>query len=200
MKNYFNIDIMEPRFLKNDKQMFYKYLDKSKIYFEYGSGGSTYQASIRNNIIKIYSVESNKTWQDILEKNITSNNVTFFFNEMNVLPNTWGYPGPISTHIQHINYSNYIRKLTLEEQQSINLILIDGRFRVACCLKCFDIINKDCLIIFDDFLNRPQYHIVLDYYDIIENTSDNRMVILQKKKFINSIPKELILKYELIAN
>ena len=26
--------------------MFYKYLNRAKIYFEYGSGGSTYQASI----------------------------------------------------------------------------------------------------------------------------------------------------------
>lgn len=32
--------------------MFYKYLDN--IYFEYGSGGSTYQASIRKNIKTIY--------------------------------------------------------------------------------------------------------------------------------------------------
>jgi hypothetical protein len=70
---------MEPLLAKNDKQMFYKYLDKSKIYFEYGSGGSTYQASIRNNIIKIYTVESDKEWQNILQQKITSNNVIFFF-------------------------------------------------------------------------------------------------------------------------
>ncbi len=123
-----------------------------------------------------------KYGNNILLQNITSTNVTFFFNEMNVLPNTWGYPGPNSTHIENINYSNYIRKLTLKEQKSIDLILIDGRFRVAYCLKCFDIINTDCLIVFDDFLDRPQYHVVLDYYDIIEKTIDNRMVILQKKK------------------
>jgi hypothetical protein len=118
---------------------------------------------------------------------------------MNVLNNTWGYPGPNSTHEQHINYSNYMAKLTIEEQQNIDLILIDGRFRVACCLKSFDLINSQCLIAFDDFLYRPHYHVVLDYYDIIEKTSDNRMVILQKKKSINTVPKELILKYELIA-
>ena len=53
---------MEPHFLTNDKIMFYKYIDKSNVYFEYGSGGSTYQASIRSNISKIYSVESDKTW------------------------------------------------------------------------------------------------------------------------------------------
>ena len=191
---------MEPSLAINDKKMFYKYLDNSKIYFEYGSGGSTYQASIRNNIIKIYSVESDKEWLNILQKKITSNNVTYFYNEMNTKPSTWGYPGPNSTHIQHINYSNYIRNLTLEEQNSVDLILIDGRFRVACCLKCFDIINEDCFIIFDDFLNRPQYHVVLDYYDIIEKTDDNRMVILKKKKNIDAIPKEVISKYELIAN
>ena len=189
---------MEPHLSKNDKQMFYKYLDKSKIYFEYGSGGSTYQASLRNNIIKIYSVESDKEWLNILQQRITSNNVIYFFNEMNVEPNTWGYPGSNSTQIQHINYSNNIRKLTFEEQQRIDLILIDGRFRVACCLKCFEIINTDCFIAFDDFLDRPQYNVVLDYYDIVENTNDNRMVILQKKKCIDVIPEELIQKYELI--
>jgi hypothetical protein len=187
---------MEPSFAKDDKLMFYKYLDNSKIYFEYGSGGSTYQASIRNNIIKIYSVESDKEWYNILKQNIKSNNFTYFYNEMDTQPKTWGSPGPNSTHTQHINYSNYIRNLSEEEQKNIDFILIDGRFRVACCLKCFDIINSDCFIAFDDFLDRPQYHIVLDYYNIIENTIDNRMVILQKKKNINFIPEELIKKYE----
>ena len=97
-----------------------------------------------------------------------------------------------------INYSNHIRNITDEEQKSIDLVFIDGRFRVACCLKCFDVIREDCLIAFDDFLNRQEYHVVLKYYDIIEKTIDNRMVILQKKKNIISIPEELIKKYELI--
>ena len=77
-------------------------------------------------------------------------------------------------------------------------VALDGRFRVACCLKCFDIIHPNCLIVFDDFLDRPQYHVVLDYYDVVEKTTDNRMVILRKKKHKNSIPTELISKYELI--
>jgi len=190
---------MEPSLATNDKLMFYKYLDNSKIYFEYGSGGSTYQASIRSNINKIYSVESDKEWSNILKQNIKSNNITYFFNEMNAQPNNWGYPGPNSTQTQHKSYSNYIRMLSEQEQKSIDFILIDGRFRVACCLKCFDIISEKCLIAFDDFLDRPVYHVVLDYYDIVEKTTDNRMVILQKKKYINAVPDELIQKYELIA-
>lgn len=191
---------MNPAFSTNDKQMFYRGLNNCKMYFEYGSGGSTYQASIRKNIIKIYSVESDKEWHNILRKKIQSKNVTYFYNEMNTQPNSWGNPGPKSTKAQRKNYSNYLRNLTPSEQQQIDLILIDGRFRVACCLKCFDVINPDCLIAFDDFLNRPHYHIVLDYFDIVKKTPDNRMVILKKKKNIKVVPEELIKKYELIAS
>ena len=187
---------MQAHLSKNDEKIFYKYLDNTNVYFEYGSGGSTYQASIRKNIKTIYSVESDISWQEKLKKIIKNPNINYIYNEMDTKPNTWGSPGKNATNIQKINYSNQITKLSKEDQNSIDLVLIDGRFRVACCLKCYDIIKDDCLIAFDDFLDRPQYHIVLEYFDIIEKTKDNRMVILKKKRNVN-IPKELIEKYEL---
>ena len=188
---------MKPMLAKNDEKMFYKYLDKATNYFEFGSGGSTYQASIRNNIINIYSVESDIIWHNKL-KNILKRktNIQYIYVEMNSLPDTYGYPGPTSTKDQYINYSNQIILLD-KNSRAIDLILIDGRFRVACCLKCFDIIDMNCLILFDDFLNRSVYHIVLDYYDIVESTSNKRLVVLRKKSNC-SIPKEIIEEYELI--
>ena len=190
---------MEPHLSNNDKEMFYRHLKNINVYFEYGSGGSTYQASIRENIITIYSLESDASWQKKLKQIIINPNVRYIFNEMDTQENTWGNPGKNATNIQKINYSNHMRNLTKEEQYSIDLVLIDGRFRVACCLKCYDIIKDSCLIAFDDFLDRPQYHIVLEYFDILEKTRDNRMVILKKKKNVN-IPKELIEKYKLIQH
>ena len=187
---------MESHLSENDKKIFYKYLDKGTVYFEYGSGGSTYQASIRKNIKTIYSVESDISWQKKLKQIITHPNLNYIYNNMDTKPKSWGRPGKNATNIQKINYSNHITKLSKEEQDSIDIVLIDGRFRVACCLKCYDVIKDDCLIAFDDFLNRRHYHIVLKYFDIIEKTPDNRMVILKKKKNVN-IPKELIEKYEL---
>ena len=184
---------MNPYLSNNDTIMFYKYLNKAKIYFEYGSGGSTYQASIRDNIKRIYCVESDKDWLNKLKKNIKKNNITYIFNEMDTRPNTWGRCGENATDEQKINYSSQMMKLTKKQKAYIDLVLIDGRFRVACCLKCY---NK-CLIAFDDFLNREHYHIVLDYFDIVEKTEDNRMVILKKKKN-KVVPEELIKKYELI--
>ena len=60
---------MEPWLGTNDKSMFYKYLNKSTTYFEYGSGGSTNQAAIRKNITKIYKYNiTNKTKNQYLIK------------------------------------------------------------------------------------------------------------------------------------
>lgn len=189
---------MQPHLHRNDKNLFYKYLDKATVYFEYGSGGSTYQASIRDNIKKIYSVESDKEWHNKIKENIGDlSKINFLYNEMDTRTNTWGYPGPNSTKEQWINYSNQLLKLSSIQQKEIDLVMIDGRFRVACCLKCFNVVDDNCIIIFDDFLNRKQYHSVLQFYDIIEKTNDNQMVILKKKKDILSIPIELIQKYEL---
>jgi len=164
-----------------------------------GSGGSTYQASIRDNIKKMYCVESDMNWLNKLKKNIKKNNIKFIYNSLNSLPNTWGRCGENVTDKQKINYSSQMMKLSKNEINSIDLVLIDGRFRVACCLKCYNIIKDKCLIAFDDFLTRQNYHIILNYFDILEQTADNRMVILKKKKN-KIIPKDLIKEYELIQD
>jgi hypothetical protein len=59
-------------------------------------------------------------------------------------------------------------------------------------------ISNECKIVFDDFLNRPHYHDVLQFYDIVRKTEDNVMVILKKKENINGPSTELLEKYELI--
>ena len=188
---------MEPSLAKNDKNLFYKYLDNTTVYFEYGSGGSTYQASIRKNIKTIYSVEGDSIWHEKLKKIVEHPNVIYIYNEMDAKPNNWSNPGENATNAQKINYSNRIIELSKEEKDNIDLVLIDGRFRVACCLKCYDSISDHCFIVFDDFLDRPHYHVVLDYFDIIEKTQDNRLSILKKKPNM-TIPRELIEEYELI--
>jgi hypothetical protein len=114
----------------------------------------------------------------------------FIYQEMCTLPNNWGNPGVNATDAQKISYSDSINSLSKEEQDMIDLVLIDGRFRVACCLKCFDVIKDDCFILFDDFLNRKQYHVVLDYFNVVEQTRDNRLVVLQKKKD-TTLPNQL---------
>ena len=191
-----------PHFEEMDAKMFYKYLDKCKNYFEFGSGGSTYQAAVRQNIEKIYSIESDKKWIEKVKNKILRSGdnsyvrIRFLYKEMQTPSNSWGHPGINATKEQMINYSN-LKNLTKEELSELDLVLIDGRFRVACCLKCHNLISDTCFIIFDDFLKREHYHIVLDYFDIVEMSSKGTMVVLQKKKEVGNIDKELIKKYEL---
>ena len=78
--------------------MFYRYLGKSASYLEYGSGGSTYQASIRPNIKRIVSVESDLEWHNKMKSLINNDSVIFVHCDMETLPNIWGgYPGENST-------------------------------------------------------------------------------------------------------
>lgn len=190
---------MKPHFGKVDIKMYYYYLDKSNIYFEFGSGGSTYKSCSKPNIKKIYSVESDLKWYNNVKQNVKSDKLNFILVDLKCQSNNWGRPGSNCTDEDKIRYSNAMLNLTEEERNTIDLVLIDGRFRVACCLKTFLLINNNCNVIFDDFLNRKEYHIVLNYFNIIGYTSDKRMVVLKKK---NCDPPNLdiIKKYELIES
>ena len=189
---------MEPHFSTNDKKLFYEYLDNASHYFEYGTGGSTYQASIRPNIKRVISVETDYIWHNQFKFLLAADHIQFIYSDMDCVTNTWGRPGVNSTLNQWIAYSDQIKKVDPDVLNKLDFILIDERFRVACCLKCFDLIQDDCLIAFNDFLNRPEYHIVLDYYHIVDQSRDNTMVILKKKKEVNSPSKALIEEYEKI--
>ena len=91
---------MKPHLAGHDLEMFYRYLRKANVYFEYGSGGSTYQANKLNNIQKIYSVESDVQWQNKLKHTITKSKINYIFNEMDTKPNSWGNPGKNATDTQ----------------------------------------------------------------------------------------------------
>ena len=55
--------------------------------------------------------------------------------------------------------------------------------------------NVNSVILFDDFIVRKPYHIVLNYFKIIEYTSDKNMVVL-KKKNVSAPTTDIISKYE----
>lgn len=186
---------MQPYFKPNDSVMFMKYLNNAKYYMEFGSGGSTFVAANTESVQKVYSVESDKFWHEkIRTKLINNDKVTYLYVDLLTKANTWGYPTSNCTDSQKTLYSEQV-KLVDDE---LDLILIDGRFRVACCLKSHEAINDDAIILFDDFLNRKYYHVITDYFDIIDKTTDSHMVALKKKKS-TKIPLEVIEKYELVA-
>jgi hypothetical protein len=146
---------MMPMMSSEEIKLFEKYLSQATNYLEYGSGGSTVFASKFENIKKIKSIESDSEWALKIQKETRT--------EMNYINlgeiGGCGTPIDLSTkHLWHKYSQNY--------SDEFDLVLIDGRFRVACFL---DICLKgNPIILFHDFLDRPEYHIVLDFCQVID--------------------------------
>ena len=170
-----------------DADLLKRYMKAAKRYGEFGAGDSTFFASIEPSIEEIYSVESDAKWIEDTRIRL-ERPATFYYREMGTAYMAWGQPGPNATAVQKAAYSD-----PFPGMENIDLLLIDGRFRVACALKAHKLLNNNALIAFDDFLNRKHYHIVLNYFITID--SGKTMVILKKKAGIE-VPDELVRSYE----
>lgn len=169
-----------------DLQLFQKYLANAKIYFEFGSGGSTCLASTMPSIESIHSVESDRSWANKVLASVKKQIYLYLIDFKN--PGPWGSPGSQTTNEEKQAYSDAINTIT-----TADTILVDGRFRVACALKAYSHMTDDSFLLFDDFLNRPYYNIVLEHFNVVER--GKLMVVL--KKGPNPPSEELIKKYEL---
>lgn len=68
----------------------------------------------------------------------------------------------IINYVQSINF--YFKKKNYPK-----FILIDGRFRVACCLNLFNILSRKDInveIIIDNFFSRNHYSVLKNYFEI----------------------------------
>jgi hypothetical protein len=185
-----------------DLKLFNKYLSKSKYYFEFGSGGSTHFALKSKGILRVYSVENDREWFiNVNNFNKKFDNFKYFYVDTDAGNNTCGEPTKNADIEKFKNYYEAIHKLTDSEIKNLDFILIDGRFRVMCCLYIFDLIDDNCIICFDDFKSRKYYHEVLNYYDIIDKnwtSTDSRLgqLIIMKKKKNVKIPQSILEKYK----
>ena len=168
----------KPFMSENEIKAFLYFMKPENIYFEFGSGGSTNLASYYK--LKTYSVESNLQWHEKLKKNgIIANYITVDLNA-----GLYGYPGK-KTNIT--DWKRYIQ--SYKKEYNADIILIDGRFRIACALDIFSKIRNDTIILIHDYASRKQYHILERFYIKIK-TWENLSLFL-KKPYIKNIPKNI---------
>ena len=167
-------------------------LPSAKVYGEYGAGESTTLAAKFSNLTEIHSVESDKKWIEDIQSGIEPDRVKFHYKEMGTTYKSWGHPGPSATEYQKRAYSN-----SIPSKEPIDVLLVDGRFRVACALKAHGWLSDTARLIFDDFWIRPQYHIVLDYFTVVDRLGTAAIL---RRKTDRSVPIDLISKYELVVD
>jgi hypothetical protein len=131
----------------------------SKCYLEYGSGNSTVLAS--KFAQRIISVESDAVFSRAVKKMLPERAGINLINVDIGLTREWGYPifsRPTERRIRR--WKKYPQAPWELYNFSPDLILIDGRFRVACALESLLHIGEDTRILVDDYPGRP--------YEVIE--------------------------------
>lgn len=168
-----------------DLMAFTSFLTDNTTFFEFGSGCTSIIAKYYAK--KTYAVEGNKEWYEKGIKNGLKDIIIFKDLKPDGTGSLWSSPGKNSTLEDWKNYFQSYNK-----EYNADLILIDGRFRIACALDIFNKINRDTIILIHEYF-RPQYLIIENYYDYIYHW--NTLYMFRKKPNINEISLEFQKKY-----
>eukprot|EP00747_Dinoflagellata_sp_TGD_P136958 gnl/TRDRNA2_/TRDRNA2_175609_c0_seq6.p1 gnl/TRDRNA2_/TRDRNA2_175609_c0~~gnl/TRDRNA2_/TRDRNA2_175609_c0_seq6.p1 ORF type:complete len:294 (+),score=30.37 gnl/TRDRNA2_/TRDRNA2_175609_c0_seq6:95-883(+) len=187
-KKVLNDSNMEPFMTREERWLFYKYLDRARHYQEFGSGGSTVVALAHPNISKVHTVESDRRWIHYLRnRSDISSAIAHKRLELvyaNIGPmRKYGYPKDLKSRAKWTDYSGK----AAESGVKFDLILVDGRFRVACFLKALQRIlpedrNQTTLMIHDYYV-RKSYRIIENFATFVKRTS--RLAVFQKKERVD---------------
>lgn len=161
-----------------EKTLFDQAVSQAHHYLEFGMGGSTLRA-IRKSRANIYSVESDTAWINNMRRYRVVRRLegSRFFQKrrLRIMPvdigptSAWGFPAADTQKDCFGAYSSGVFQKI--DAGLLDLVLIDGRFRVACTLStilaCRE--SRKVKILIHDFWNRPKYHLVLKYLDPLQH-------------------------------
>ncbi len=151
-----------PHLGKNALAIFEKHVTNANCYLEYGSGGSTIHAQ-QLGAKHIISVDSSKDWNTAIKQKLNgSSNSDLLYCDIGTVGN-WGKP---INNDGAKNYHSYIIspwQIAEKKNLDVNLVMIDGRFRVACFLYSLLCAKPGTVILFDDYTLRPRYHVVEEF-------------------------------------
>ena len=160
-----------------DDYLFKQYLINCNFYFEYGVGTSTSWV-LKNTKSNIISVDTDKKWINTIDISNKGSRIKLNWVNLGELGN-WGRPKSYEYRGKFIDYISNVWSFN----EKADVILIDGRFRVACFL--YSLINGkiNSIIIFDDYNNRPYYHIIEEIVPIYKICG--RQALFKVPKHIN---------------
>jgi len=183
----------------NEQTLFLKYVSSAEFFTEFGSGGSTV-ATLSSSQAIIYSVESSKFWVEymrhkytIIEKSEKENRLSYIYADIGNV-GMWGIPEVSDKENNPEKYLNYSKRVFEQypKMKEANVVLIDGRFRVACLLSALLETKDNTTFIFHDYWNRPEYHPIKIFVDYIDGV-DTLMVC---KKKAHASDKEIQEEYD----
>ncbi|NAW77309.1 hypothetical protein CAG60_00210 [Vibrio sp. V33_P6A3T137] len=152
-----------------------------KVILEYGSGGSTLYAAEQG--CTVVTTETDPKWLVELmgayqEQKLPGTIIPIYADIGST--KAWGRPVDDSQFKLWPDYPQRAWRYLQEHKLHPDLILIDGRFRVASFLTACVNIRKPTLVLFDDYVERDYYHIVEALFQPVE-IIDDRMAVFEIK-------------------
>ena len=140
----------------------------ARVILEYGSGGSTlFAASLPGK--RVFSVESDPVWCAALKQEIENASPQ---SEVTVYPVDIGKTGAWGRPVDTRSWQKFVRyPLQIWSEPFFvepDLVLIDGRFRMACFATLVLRLRKPATVLFDDYANCRYYHAVAEISPPVE--------------------------------
>ncbi len=189
-----HMHIGNPHLFDQEPALFASALGTSRRYLEFGAGGSTLSA-VRQGIGMMVAVESDPAWIDTLRQHpevieaVGHGKLSLVHGDVGpVAP--LGYPHDHASGMpDKAPWPNYIRAGWQEVSKRgyvPDLVYVDGRFRVGCCLSvvlaCKDYVpagQAPQVLVHDITDDRPHYEPIFRFFDVIEAV--NTLHLLQIK-------------------
>jgi len=141
----------------------------SRLYLEFGSGGSTVAAAKQN--LETITVESDRYFAKAVKKKIGASAPNTMLAIDIGITVEWSYPlFTYKTNGRARRWASYINIpldfISQSRGSFPDLVLVDGRFRKACALACAARairMGSKTTICFDDYADRDWYHDVESY-------------------------------------
>jgi hypothetical protein len=146
-------------------------MEQSRRYFEYGAGGSTAMACVCG-VQRITSVETSVDFcasiidRHRLRKYIDTGRLRLRHVDIGDTVQ-WGFPkAPPADH----RIEAYLAEV--EDSGDADLMLIDGRYRVAAAASAYLAAGRDTTIVIHDYTSRAYYHRVREFLELVESVEE----------------------------
>ncbi len=183
-----SLDLGDPHLFSGEPEAMNRIMrDGHRRYQEFGIGGSTVLA-IRNGLESVVAVDSDPNWVDAARRHpeiaeaISAGRADIRHADIGPVAQ-WGHPSDPG-HIR--SWPAYIATAWdawAQRNEMPDLIFVDGRFRVACCLSVALLAAADPgltgvirVLLHDVGPERPYYDEVLQFFDVVESVNTLRVM------------------------
>lgn len=174
-----------PQLQETSLVFFENELKRCQFYLEYGSGGSTVLAARLEK--EFISVESDLFYMKAVIKKVGPAEKAHFIHADIGVTGYWGAPyfkKPTPRRVSRWKkYPQAPWDEIAKRENKPDLVLIDGRFRVACALTCLRHLadSSKAKILVDDYVNRPHYREIEQFASL--ESMQGRMAVFSPKFF-----------------